>query len=498
MWSASRDITPDEAYLALCGMTPAPAYFDGPPGVPLCVAFGTRTLDASGLGAALLWPAFAFAASMAMYYLLAPLTGSRSAVALALLLNFLPAFNRAALVPDAALPVTMLTLGFLAACWRALENSSAFWWSISGLCAAGGLLFAYSAAFMIPAIILVLFASRRWRRELLAPGLWMAAALPVIVFAMLVTWNSNHGWVHFIGGTWQTALHFQWLRLPALLRVAVQGLSPLVTVAVVCGLLFCLRNIRVSPKAKFLCMPALMAFAFTAYSMLTGHAWASFGLIAAALAVALISWIAGREECNRKHDRPAAAALQQILHIPHSPLFVPAVFLTAAVWTALPMAHMASRPPAVSPELAAQIEIVRRSVSGNTPAFLVAEGAPLASAVALYLDNTRGVPQGHPPVYVVESPFADSQFALWPRYDQFSEGSTPADLQNSQDPFTEQEGVNPFIGRSAVYITTQAPDDIPQAITAAFASVRLLAEVSAPGGALYRLYLCSDYQTLPL
>jgi hypothetical protein len=107
------------------------------------------------------------------------------------------------------------------------------------------------------------------------------------------------------------------------------------------------------------------------------------------------------------------------------------------------------------------------------------------------------VPAGHPPVYVVESPYADSQFALWPRYDQFVEAPKPT-AEEAQDPFTEQDGTNPFLWRSALYITPQKPDNLPQAITAAFASHRLLAEITTPSGEILRVYLCSEYETLPL
>lgn len=501
-WTASRAITPDECYFALCGLTPAPAYFDGPPGVPLCVAFGIRTVGADGFGAALLWPVFAFVATWAMYQLLAPLAGGRRAISIALLLNLLPAFNRSALAPDSALPVAMFTLCFLAASWRALESRSVLWWIASGLCAAAGLFFAYSAALMIPSMALILLASHRWRRELLAPGFWTAAALPGIVFAMLLAWNSNHGWVHFIGGTWQTAIHLEWLRLPAGLQTAAAGLSPLVTIAVACGFVFTLREIRFSPKARFLGIPASLSLLMAAYFTLAGSPSASVGFIAASLSLPLVSWIPGhdgenKENC-RKSQRAIVMILRSILLVPGSPLFMPAVFLTAGIWTALPMARTTSGGPAVSPELVAQIESIRRSVAGSSmPAFLIAENASLAAAISLHLQHTPDAPEGHPPVYVVESPCADSQYALWPRYDQFSEGAPP-NLQNIQDPFTEQEGFNAFVGRSAVYVSTQVPDDLPQAITAAFANVRLLAEVLVPGAPVYRLYLCSDYQTLPL
>ncbi len=498
-WNAPRDISPDEAYLALCGTAPAPAYFDGPPGAPVCVALGTRVAGVSGFGAALLWPVFALAASIAMFCLVAPLAGRHAAISLALLLNLLPAFNDASLVPGTAMPVAMFSLCFLACSWRAVDTGSGSWWIMSGACAAGGLLFGYAAGLLIPALALTLAASRRWRRQFLEPGFQIAAAMPALVLAMLLAWNASHGWIHFIGGTWQTALHLDWSQLPRGVRLAAGELSPLVLVAVAFGLVFTLPIVRFSPKAKFLFVPAALALLIAAYRILTGAPCGDAGVVAAALTLPLLAWLppTSRDASQFRNLIPplrGAAGLAALF--PRSPLFLPAVFFTAAIWTAVPLWRCGVRPPpSANADVVHQIELLRQSA--GIPVFLIAQNAPLASAVSLHLRDTATVPAGHPPVYVVESPFADSQYALWPRYDQFTE-APPAPQQTGSDPFTEQEGVNQFIGLAALYITTESPDQLPQAIVAAFGSHRLLAEITVPSGQTLRVYLCSDYQTLPL
>jgi hypothetical protein len=156
-------------------------------------------------------------------------------------------------------------------------------------------------------------------------------------------------------------------------------------------------------------------------------------------------------------------------------------------------------PASISPEVVQAIEALRREQTTDpaAPVFLIARDAALASALALHLPDTSFVAPGHPPVYVVESPYADSQYALWPRYDQFVD-TPPSAADVAPDPFTEQAGANPFLWRSALYVTPQAPDQLPQAITAAFAAHRLLAEITTPAGQTLRVYLCSEYETLPL
>lgn len=475
LYLAPQEISPTSAYLALCGYTPAIAYFDGPGGTAVCAAFGTRWAGAGALGAGLLWPVFAALATAAMYFFVAGLAGARAGWTAAVLLNLLPVFNTAAVTPTCAMPLVMFAMAFFACAWRALDTPSPVWWIAAGLCAGGGLLFDYLAWFFWPALVVVMLASHRWRPRLLEPGVW-AAALPALgVATWLMFWNAGHGWVHFIGGTWQTATSLGLRRLPQGLYDTLVAASPLVVMAMAGGAYFAARDARMARRAKFLAIPAGIAALIALYLLLRGEPTQAAGLVAAALAVPLLAW----------------------LPVPGAWLSV--VFVSAALWTAGYLAVRPAPQSAVTSEVTGQIEELRRTatIDPSSPVFLIARDAPLASALALSLRDTSFVLPGHPPVYVVESPFADSQYALWSRYDQFVDAPKPAtDLP--ADPFTEQDGANPFLGRSALYVTPQRPDQLPQAITAAFTAHRLLAEITTPSGEVLRVYLCSGYETLPL
>jgi len=475
LWLAPQDLSPSGAYLALCGYTPSVAYFDGPGATAVCSALGTRWAGAGALGAALLWPIFAVLTTFALYHLVAPICGPRAGTGAAVLLNLLPSFNSAAVSPTCVLPLTMFALGFLACAWRALGSSSLGWWLGAGFCAAGGLLFDYLAWFFLPALMVVMLASHRWRSAFLEPGVWLAAALPAIAFALLLIWNSEHGWVHFIGGTWQTATTLDVRRLPREIVGAAGAVSPLVLVTLVAGLFFALREARLARRAKFLAVPALFAGAIAVYLGLRGEPVQAAGLVATALAIPLLSWL------------------------PVPSLLMGAVLASAALWTAVSLGTNPPTAPAINAKVVGEIEALRatQTLDPAAPVFLIARDAALASALALHLQDTSFVTPGHPPVYVVESPYADSQYALWPRYDQFVDAPAPS-ADGAPDPFTEQDGANPFLWRSALYITPQKPDDLPQAITAAFAAHRLLAEITTPAGDILRVYLCSEYETLPL
>jgi len=475
LWLAPQDLSPAGSYLALCGYTPSVAYFDGPGGTAVCAALGTRWAGAGALGAALLWPVFAVLATFALYHLVAPFSGARAATAAAVLLNLLPAFNTAAVTPTCALPLTLCALAFAACAWRAVDTSSLAWWCAAGLCAAAGLLFDYLAWFFLPALLVVLLASHRWRTALLRPGFWLAAVLPLAVFAWLLMWNADHGWVHFIGGTWQTATSLGLRPLPRGLADAATGLSPLVFAALAAALFVALHEVRAARRVKFLAIPALLAALIALYLLLRGEPAQAAGLTAAALALPLLA------------------------RLPVPPAALAAVWASAALWTAASLASTRPSAPSITPAVVREIEALRAAQTTDpaAPVFLVARDAALASALALHLPDTSFVAPGHPPVYVVESPYADSQYALWPRYDQFVDAPPPA-ADAAPDPFTEQDGANPFMARSVLYITTQTPDALPQAITAAFAGHRLLAEITTPSGEILRVYLCSEYETLPL
>ncbi|MGA1123815.1 MAG: glycosyltransferase family 39 protein [Chthoniobacterales bacterium] len=479
-WQFARPLTPGECYLALCGFLPSFAYFDGPGGTPLLVAWGISSAGSGGFGAAFFWPLLAAVASVFAYFLVAALAGPREGLAVAVLLNLLPVFNEAALVPSCAMPLVTAALGASLCAWHALDKNSAGWWAGAGSSAAFGLFFTYTAWFLMPALGLVLLFSHRWRRRLAAPGFWLAWVPPAAVYLLLLRWNNDNGWVHFIGGTWKTAFSVDASRLPSAIVDSALAVTPFVLGAIALGTVFAFGRLRLSPKIKFITVPALAATLAAVYAALRGWPLQTPGLLAATLALPLVAWLPSR------------------LGEARTGIILSVVFLGTAAWTALTL----PRPPSatlVDAGVGETVAGLRSEYSDPSapPLFLVAENAPLASALALALPAGTPAFPGHPPIYTTESPAARSQFDLWPRYDQFVEqGQTAA--PEAVDPFTEQDGGNPFMGRTALYITTQTSEMLPQSITAAFAEVQLLGELTAPDGTILRVYLCSDYQTMPL
>jgi hypothetical protein len=133
--------------------------------------------------------------------------------------------------------------------------------------------------------------------------------------------------------------------------------------------------------------------------------------------------------------------------------------------------------------------------------FLVADARDRASEISFYLRDKRIEGPGHPPVYIPESQDMVNQFSFWPRYDQFVELKPGVQLPEGEV-YTEENGINLFIGRDALFIRAGEKGRVPRNIQAAFQSTELVGtiEVSRYGKVMrtWQMFLCRSYRTLPL
>jgi len=100
-----------------------------------------------------------------------------------------------------------------------------------------------------------------------------------------------------------------------------------------------------------------------------------------------------------------------------------------------------------------------------------------------------------PSVFTLESPSMNSSFALWPGY---ADAVAPAAKDIL---YSEEKYVSPFLGHNALYITTESLRELPQTLTGAFASVRLVQEIPVTWNGrpiTIRLYQCERYRALSL
>jgi hypothetical protein len=133
--------------------------------------------------------------------------------------------------------------------------------------------------------------------------------------------------------------------------------------------------------------------------------------------------------------------------------------------------------------------------------FLIADARDRASEISFYLRDKRVESPGHPPVYIPESQDMVNQFSFWPRYDQFVE--LTAGMQRPDgEVYTEENGINLFVGRDALFIRAGEKERVPRNIQAAFQSTEPVGtiEVSRYGKVIriWKVFLCRSYRTLPL
>jgi len=133
--------------------------------------------------------------------------------------------------------------------------------------------------------------------------------------------------------------------------------------------------------------------------------------------------------------------------------------------------------------------------------FLIADARDRASEMSFYLRDKRPEGPGHPPVYITESQDMVNQFSFWPRYDEFVE-IKPGTPRPESEVYTEENGINPFAGRSALFVREGEKGRVPHNIRAAFQSTESVGtiEVRRYGKLLRRwqVFLCRNYRTLPL
>ena len=121
--------------------------------------------------------------------------------------------------------------------------------------------------------------------------------------------------------------------------------------------------------------------------------------------------------------------------------------------------------------------------------------------MAFYLPEKRTEGPGHPPVYIPESQDIVNQFSLWPRYDEFE----PLPANARRDPnevYTEEEGVNRFTGRTALFFQNGKRNGPPRAIRAGFSRIEPIATIEVRSAARVvrevQVYACYEYRTMSL
>lgn len=512
--AAAMPISADEAVRFLIAAKWDWASFDGPGGVTGIIRMASHFLGASALALRLAAPISLLLGSLGIFALTAA-WGTRTAASWALLAwNLLPGFNDPLQFsnPD-VIGAAWLPLVFFTA-WSAWDSEKIYRWVLCGIFLSIAIFLSYWNLLTIPALFL-LFALARFRRSAgrntskinqnaeiknksdshsslkTRLGLVLATLIGLTGAIGPFYWNASTQWLAFSDFTLQTLLDpASWAQIKNTLR---SGIS-IVSLVMGLGLGTCFLVLTYSLKKGPL---NRAAFAFAAPFAIACLCliWHGGFPLAAALSVAAPLVVAAAAAIFDP-DRSHLGALPQPILIGITLLCIGLTLFHTSTRVIF-SSRTQDEPDWQSLSTRLERALVIHQPVGETPLFLIADNERSAAALGFWMVTHDTTPKGFPPVFLRESQDISNQFGLWHRYDAFVESSVVTDQY-----FTEQKGVNPYLGRSALYLGTEAPDELPRSIQDGFAEVVVLEKIRIKsdngGSSAWFLYLCKNYETAPL
>jgi hypothetical protein len=342
----------------------------------------------------------------------------------------------------------------------------------------------------------------RLRSEFKRPALYSLLALFLVCTIPPIVWNKQHAWITLLHlktrGGLAEEVGFRPLEPLKFFGEHFIFYSPLLFAALVWAVVASWRRVNQQFKISFLFWFGLPVFAF--YFLISiNHvatpnwdavSFIGFGLLAAQY------WDERLAARGARIFATAAILLGFIIS-----LFSLDTDILRSVGIPFPRSDPSDRWRGWK-SLTTEVEKVRNDLEAKLgeKLFMIADERHRASELAFYLKDKRIEGPGHPPVYLVESQDLVNQFSFWPRYDQFVD--QPANSNEApEEKFTEQKGVNLFVGRSALFVRNWGKNP-PHNISAAFESVEPVGTIELRRFGrhvrYWQLFLCRKYRTLPL
>jgi hypothetical protein len=503
---ATTDLEFDEAHYWMWSERLAPAYFSKGPGIAVAIRASSAIFGANEFGVRFFSPVLAAGTSLLLFYFARRLFGVTAGLWAVLALNVTPIFNIGAFL----MTIDPLSIFFWSAAmfafWLAVEQSPRFpwYWPATGLLIGLGFLCKYTNGLEFISVVLVLALAPRFRQEFARPSLYVLTGVFALCTVPPILWNAQHAWItlrHLRSrGSLEQSFGFHPVELLAFLGEHFLAYSPLLFLALAWGVIASCRRMNQQFKVLFLMWFGLPVFIFylllsvnkTAAPNWDALAFVGFGLLA------LYFW---RERIEASAWLKSGAVAAVLIGLLISVIALDTDVLRSAgfhFWRSDPSDRMRGWKSATR-----AVEKIRSDLEAKLgeKLFLIADARDRASEISFYLRDKRMEGRGHPPVYIVESQDMVNQFSFWPRYDEFVEARLgPA--HPPVEPYTEENGINLFVGRSALFIRDGEKARLPHNIEAAFQSIEPVAtiEVRRYGELLRRwqVFLCRNYRTLPL
>jgi 4-amino-4-deoxy-L-arabinose transferase-like glycosyltransferase len=370
--AAALPLAPDEAYYWVWSRALAAGYPDHPPMVALWIRAGTALAGDGALGVRLLGPLSAALGSVLLWDAGEKLLGRGTGLLAASLLNATLLLGVGAVIMTPDTPLLLFWTGAFWGAARWLRHRHDAWWLLIGASAGLALDSKYSAALLWLGLLLWLGATREVRATLKRPAPWLGALVGAAMFAPVLIWNAEHGWVSFArqGGrieAWSPARAVQFLG--ELIGGQIGLATPLVFLLCVAGVVVAVQRAWRSRDqvwtllAALTVLPALVFIEHAAGDRVQGN-WPAIIYPAAVVAAAGVGWPRWR-----------------------LPAVVLGLIITFVVYVQVALAPVAL-PPRLDPsaqrlagwgELAAAVEQVRRAQGAD---FVVADQYGVAAELA--------------------------------------------------------------------------------------------------------------------
>lgn len=426
------DLSPDESYYLLWSQHLDLAYYSKGPGIALVLRGMTAIFGTSEFGVRVLSPILALVTTLLVFALARRLFDERTAIASALLLQFLPLFNVGALLMTVdPLSIASWTATLLLG-WRAMNSPDdtpgaqrLAWWAATGLACGLGILCKYTNMLVLVGLLLTAILSGVQRRRHLV-GLALASSVAALAMLPPLLWNASHGWVTATHMAERGALdQGAGLHPREMLEFVVVHFgtySPLIFLGILLVLPAAIRRARSDDATRFLL--AASAPILVMYSVLALHEageanWTAPGILTLSI-VAAHEWMLRFQSSAGARVFCVAALVVGLLL---SAAIVDTDLLRAAGVPLKAKSDPTTRLRgwrATANAVAKLRRDVERDADGRM--LLVANHYGVASELAFYLPRAPIAAPGHPSVYVVPTERPRNQYWFWPTFTEPAAG----------------------------------------------------------------------------
>jgi 4-amino-4-deoxy-L-arabinose transferase-like glycosyltransferase len=503
---STSDLEFDEAHYWMWSERLASAYFSKGPAIAFVIRAATAVFGSNEFGVRFFSPLLAAGTSLLLFYFARRLFSATAGLWAVIALNVTPIFNIGAFVMTIDASSIFFWLAAMFTFWLAVEKTPNFswYWPLTGLLIGLGFLSKYTNALELVSIVLVLALAPRLRQEFKRLGLYSLLGVFAVCTVPPIIWNQQHAWITLVHlrsrGSLEHGLGFHPAEVLSFLGQHFLVYSPILFLVLAWGVIASWRRVNQQFKVLFLMWFGLPVFLF--YLLLSlnkaaapnwdGLAFLGFGLLAVHF------WW---EKLEASVTLRLGAVVAIMVGLTMSVVALDTDVLRVAGYQferSDPSDRMRGWKSATG-----ALERMRNDLEMKfgEKLFLIADARDRASEISFYLRDKRVEGPDHPPVYIPESQDMVNQFSFWPRYDEFVEVK-PGMPRPESETYTEENGINPFVGRDALFIRSGEKEHVPHNIRAGFQSTEPVGtiEVRRYGKVLriWQVFLCRNYRTLPL